>query len=219
MASEAKHDEVRALGPDRLLPRAPEDLRAALGDERITVVADVVGGPGSGPPHRHPRTRRALHLFGRHRRADGRRSTCARFYLRDLTFTGSTVIDPEVMPNLVRYIEAARSSPALAATYPLEELRAAQAAFIESAHRQHRGDPVKITRIRVYKTPLPYVDGSYARGAGNAIETAMASVVVIDTDAGLQGCGEFTPCGENYMIAHSRGGRGAGPPHRAAASG
>lgn len=33
----------------------------------------------------------------------------------------------------------------------------------------------------------------------------MASVVVIDTDAGLQGCGEFTPCGENYMIAHSEG--------------
>jgi L-alanine-DL-glutamate epimerase-like enolase superfamily enzyme len=59
---------------------------------------------------------------------------------------------------------------------------------------------VKITRIRVYKTPLPYVDGSYAWGAGNAIETAMASVVVIGTDAGLQGCGEFTPCGENYMV-------------------
>ena len=33
----------------------------------------------------------------------------------------------------------------------------------------------------------------------------MATVVVIDTDTGLQGCGEFTPCGENYMIAHSEG--------------
>ncbi|MEM1236962.1 MAG: enolase C-terminal domain-like protein [Pseudomonadota bacterium] len=64
---------------------------------------------------------------------------------------------------------------------------------------------MKITRIRVFKTPLPYVGGSYGWGAGNAIETAMASVVVIDTDAGLQGCGEFTPCGENYMIAHSEG--------------
>lgn len=64
---------------------------------------------------------------------------------------------------------------------------------------------MKITRIRVFKTPLPYVDGAYAWGAGNAIEVAMASVVVIDTDAGLQGCGEFTPCGENYMVAHSEG--------------
>lgn len=64
---------------------------------------------------------------------------------------------------------------------------------------------MKITRIRIYKTPLPYVGGSYVWGAGNAIEVAMASVVVIDTNAGVQGCGEFTPCGENYMIAHSEG--------------
>ncbi len=64
---------------------------------------------------------------------------------------------------------------------------------------------MKITRIRIYKTPLPYVGGAYVWGAGNAITTAIASVVVIDTDAGLQGCGEFTPCGENYMVAHSEG--------------
>ena len=64
---------------------------------------------------------------------------------------------------------------------------------------------MKITRIRIYKTPLPYVGRAYVWGAGNAIETAMASVVVIDTDAGVQGCGEFTPCGENYMVAHSEG--------------
>lgn len=64
---------------------------------------------------------------------------------------------------------------------------------------------MKITRIRLYKTDLPYVDGNYVWGAGNAISVAKASVVVVDTDAGLQGCGEFTPCGENYMVAHSEG--------------
>lgn len=64
---------------------------------------------------------------------------------------------------------------------------------------------MKITRIRIFKTDLPYVDGTYAWGAGNAICVAKASVVVIDTDAGLTGCGEFTPCGENYMVAHSEG--------------
>nr|WP_290428532.1 mandelate racemase/muconate lactonizing enzyme family protein [Defluviimonas salinarum] len=52
---------------------------------------------------------------------------------------------------------------------------------------------------------MPYVGGTYAWGAGNAITVARASVVVIDTDAGLQGSGEFTPCGENYMVAHSEG--------------
>ncbi len=64
---------------------------------------------------------------------------------------------------------------------------------------------MKINRIRVFQTGLPYVGGAYVWGAGNAIETATASVVVIDTDADLQGCGEFTPCGENYMVAHSEG--------------
>ncbi len=64
---------------------------------------------------------------------------------------------------------------------------------------------MKIARIRIFKTDLPYVGGSYAWGAGNTIGVAKASVVVIDTDAGLQGCGEFTPCGENYMVAHSEG--------------
>lgn len=64
---------------------------------------------------------------------------------------------------------------------------------------------MKITRISVYKTDLPYVGGRYGWGAGNAITTAIASVVVIETDAGISGCGEFTPCGENYMVAHSNG--------------
>ena len=64
---------------------------------------------------------------------------------------------------------------------------------------------MKITRIRIFKTDLPYVGGTYVWGAGNTIATAKASVVVLETDAGLQGCGEFTPCGENYMVAHSEG--------------
>ena len=64
---------------------------------------------------------------------------------------------------------------------------------------------MKITRISVYKTDLPYVDGEYRWGAGNVIDVAASSVVVIDTDAGISGCGEFCPCGENYMHAHSEG--------------
>ena len=63
------------------------------------------------------------------------------FYLRDLTFYGSTVIDLEVMPNLVRYIEAGEIKPALAATYRLEDLREAQAAFIA---KQHTGNIVVV---------------------------------------------------------------------------
>lgn len=64
---------------------------------------------------------------------------------------------------------------------------------------------MKITQISLYQTALPYVDGEYGWGAGNVITEATANVVVIETDFGLVGCGEFTPCGENYMEAHSQG--------------
>lgn len=64
---------------------------------------------------------------------------------------------------------------------------------------------MKITRIRIFRTDLPYVGGTYVWGAGNAISISNASVVVVDTDAGLQGCGEFAPCGNNYMVAHPEG--------------
>lgn len=133
MASEAKHAAVAELGPDRILGRSPDNLRAALGDERITVVADVVGGDY------WPTMIDILERGGRY--------TCSgaiagpivtldlrTFYLRDLTFTGSTVIDPEVMANLVRYIEAGEVQPALAASYPLRQLREAQTAFMAKEH-------------------------------------------------------------------------------------
>lgn len=64
---------------------------------------------------------------------------------------------------------------------------------------------MKISRICVYRAELPYVGGTYCWGAGNAISIAQATVVVVYTECGLTGCGEFTPCGENYMVAHSEG--------------
>lgn len=138
MASTAKHDAVERLDPDVILPRAPDELRKALGSEKVTVVADVVGGPY------WPKLIDIIERGGRY--------TCSgaiagplveldlrTFYLRDLTFSGSTVIIPEVTKNLVRYIEAGEIRPVLAATYPLEELHAAQSAFIA---KQHTGNIV-----------------------------------------------------------------------------
>lgn len=133
MTSDAKREEVAELKPNKIVSRAPKDLRAALGNEKITVVADVVGGP------HWPSLIDILERGGRY--------TCSgaiagpmvdldlrTFYLRDLTFTGSTVIAPEVMPNLIRYIEDREIWPVLAAAYPLYRLRAAQAAFISKKH-------------------------------------------------------------------------------------
>ena len=48
MCGKSKHDLVAQIGPDAILPRAPENLKAALrevsGRDAVSVVADVVGG-------------------------------------------------------------------------------------------------------------------------------------------------------------------------------
>lgn len=137
MASEAKHEALQALEPDVLLPRAPENLPAALaaatGHSDVTVVADIVGGPY------FPTLIDALTRGGRY--------TCSgaiagpivdldlrTFYLRDLTFTGSTVIPPHVFTDLVGYIERGEVKPLVAKTFPLSEIKAAQEAFIAKEH-------------------------------------------------------------------------------------
>ena len=137
LASEAKHKDVRDLGADAVLPRTPTDLKAALADsigrDTVSVVADVVGGPAFGD---------LIDVLER-----GGRYTCSgaiagpiveldlrTFYLRDLTFTGSTVLSTDVFPRLVKIIEAGQVRPVLAASYPLADLKTAQQAFIEKSH-------------------------------------------------------------------------------------
>ena len=137
LAGESKAAAVAAIGPDAVLPRAPTDLKAALeqaiGRDSVTVVADVVGGD------LWPQLIDAL--------ARGGRYTCAgaiagpivsfdlrTFYLRDLTFTGATVVPPGVFADLVGYIERGEIAPLLAARFPLAELARAQEAFIAKDH-------------------------------------------------------------------------------------
>ena len=133
MASEAKHAEVARLGPDAIVPRAPEDLREALRGERVTVVADIVGGSG------WPELIDILERGGRYTCSGAIAGPIVRFdlrpfYLRDLTFTGSTVVPSHVLKDLVGYIERGEVRPVLAATWPLAELREAQRAFIDKRH-------------------------------------------------------------------------------------
>lgn len=125
------------LGADALLERAPSNLRAALqdaiGQDSVSVVADIVGGPYFG---------QVIDVLSR-----GGRYTCSgaiagpivdldlrTFYLRDLTFTGSTVIAPHIFGDLIGYIERGEVRPMLAKTYALKDLREAQQSFIDKAH-------------------------------------------------------------------------------------
>ncbi len=137
MAGKSKHDAVSKFEPHALLDRAPGNLKQALkgviGQDTVSVVADVVGGSY------WPQLIDVL--------ARGGRYTCAgaiagpmvemdlrTFYLRDLTFTGATIVPPGVFADLVGYISRGEVKPALAATYPLEQLHEAQQAFIDKKH-------------------------------------------------------------------------------------
>ena len=64
---------------------------------------------------------------------------------------------------------------------------------------------MKISKISIYRKDLTYVGGSYAWGRGNVIEVGKSTIVTIETDNGICGVGEFCPCGDNYMDAHSEG--------------
>ena len=55
-------------------------------------------------------------------------------YLHDLSFQGCTITSLNVFPDLLGYIERSEISPVLADTWPLEELVAAQTAFIKKVH-------------------------------------------------------------------------------------
>ena len=137
MCGDAKAERVKQIGAEAVVPRAPEDLSAALaeaiGRDRVDVVADVVGGPI------WPQLIQAL--------ARGGRYTCAgaiagpivsfdlrSFYLNNLTFTGATVVPPGLFADLVGYIERGEILPLVAKTYPLHQIRQAQEAFIAKRH-------------------------------------------------------------------------------------
>ena len=55
-------------------------------------------------------------------------------YLKDLSFFGCTVLEPEVFGNLVHHIEQGNIKPLVAQTFPLEDINQAQAAFQEKGH-------------------------------------------------------------------------------------
>ncbi|MGI9405643.1 MAG: mandelate racemase/muconate lactonizing enzyme family protein [Hyphomicrobiaceae bacterium] len=70
---------------------------------------------------------------------------------------------------------------------------------------------MKITSLKVYQKDLPYAGGTYVWGPGRVIAVADTTVVVIETDAGITGCGESCPIDGNYLAAYAEGVRAAMP--------
>ena len=63
---------------------------------------------------------------------------------------------------------------------------------------------MKITSISVFQVDLPFSGGIYRLSGGREYRDFDATVLRIDTDAGLEGWGESTPFGSNYIAAHAR---------------
>jgi NADPH:quinone reductase-like Zn-dependent oxidoreductase len=55
-------------------------------------------------------------------------------YLNDLELIGATVFEPQVFADLVALVNAGRVHPPIAATFPLDEIGAAQAMFGRKEH-------------------------------------------------------------------------------------
>jgi NADPH:quinone reductase-like Zn-dependent oxidoreductase len=132
VAAPAKHDEVRTLGADVVLPRDC-DLTTALAHRSVDVVIDVVGGPS------WPQLLAVLRRGGRYATSGAIAGHWVELdlrtlYLNDLTLLGCTVLDAGVFANLVGYIEHSEIRPLVAATFPLRDIVAAQRIFLTKQH-------------------------------------------------------------------------------------
>ena len=128
----SKADAVRAFGADAVVDRSVDDVPGAAvraNGARFDVVADVVGGGDFGG------WLDALVRGGRYVTSGAIAGPVVELdlrtmYLHDLELYGATVFEPQVFADLVGYIERGEIAPVVAATYPLEEIVAAQERFL-----------------------------------------------------------------------------------------
>ena len=132
MAADAKAETVRGLGAGQVVPR-DADLESLFGPEYFDAAVDIVGGGQFGP------ILNALKRGGRYGVSGAISGPVVdldlrTLYLKDLRLIGCTVLEPEVFPNLIGYIERGEIKPVVAATYPITDIAAAQEAFLTKRH-------------------------------------------------------------------------------------
>ena len=123
-----KADAVRALGADEIVERGGQP-----NPDSFDVAVDNVAGDGFGD------VLRSLKRGGRYVSSGAIAGPVVdldmrEFYLRDITLIGCTAWDEPVFGNLVGYIERGEIEPAVAKTFPLTEIVAAQKEFLKKRH-------------------------------------------------------------------------------------
>lgn len=129
VTSGSKAQSLRDLGADHIVDRAADYL-SGLGPNSVDVVVDLVAGDkwASLLDVLRPKGRYAVAgaVGGPIVDLDVRT-----LYLKDLSFFGCTVLEPQVFGNLVKLIETGAIAPLVGATFPLKEIAAAQRAFAD----------------------------------------------------------------------------------------
>jgi NADPH:quinone reductase-like Zn-dependent oxidoreductase len=136
VAGAAKRDAVVALGADAVVARGTDDTTQRCRDAAggpLDVVADVVGGADFGG------WLDVLRRGGRYVTSGAIAGPIVELdlrtlYLNDLELIGATVFEPQVFADLVGLVNAGLVRPPVAATFPLDEIGAAQEIFGRKEH-------------------------------------------------------------------------------------
>ena len=132
VTSPSKEQSLLDLGADRTLDRT-SDLVAELGKNSVDAVIDLVAGA------QWPSLLDVLRPKGRYAVAGAIGGPIVELdvrtlYLKDLSFFGCTVLEPQVFGNLVKRIERKEIRPLVAEVHPLQEIATAQKHFTEKGY-------------------------------------------------------------------------------------
>lgn len=132
ITSAAKAEALQTLGARQTLDRS-DDFVALLGANSVDVVIDLVAGP------KWPMLLDLLRPGGRYAVAGAIGGAMVELdvrtlYLKDLSFFGCTVLEPQVFGNLIGRIERKEIAPLVAETHPLVDIAVAQKAFGEKGY-------------------------------------------------------------------------------------
>ena len=124
-----KASSLKNLGADQIVYRS-DNLVRVLGENSVDVVVDLVGGSS------WPQLLDIIKPGGKYVTSGAIAGPIVdldlrSLYLKDLTLYGSTVNDPFVFENVIRYIEEGQIKPLVAQSFPLKEIHKAQKVFME----------------------------------------------------------------------------------------
>lgn len=132
IAGADKADAVRAFGADQVFAR-DTNLITSCGNDCFDVAIDVVGGT------QFSNILECLKRGGRYAVAGAMAGAAVNLdlrtlYLKDLRLIGCTILERDVFPNLVSYIERGEIKPLVSCTYSLKDIVKAQEAFLTKQH-------------------------------------------------------------------------------------